>query len=337
MLFNFFKKDFTHYQQRGDRLYEEGRYAEARHEYDEALSLIKPDSPIAASEYLAGRLRATGNQLAQLNMQEAAHALQSGNIEKAIEHAELAMEQAEDDSIRVNAKEFIRKIDLPESPEVPKSHGHSCSSCSGSHHATPATSEISTDFLSHSERYELLIQPLPGDLSVRYRQMGERFAYAYVAVHDERLEEGYRILSELSRDVRSDILEYEIALLDFQSHRLADCEKRLNAALNINQGNPLCHLAMVQLMIETERLPKAVAILQHMIESGHLADDAMLMLGDVLQMLGDGDAALGKYIAALDLPSVAKTAAQKAIPLLEEMGRSADAQALAKRYLKGCC
>jgi hypothetical protein len=94
---------------------------------------------------------------------------------------------------------------------------------------------------------------------------------------------------------------------------------------------------MVQLMIETERLPKAVAILQHMIESGHLADDAMLMLGDVLQMLGDGDAALGKYIAALDLPSVAKTAAQKAIPLLEEMGRSADAQALAKRYLKGCC
>ena len=61
------------------------------------------------------------------------------------------------------------------------------------------------------------------------------------------------------------------------------------------------------------------------------------MLGDLLLMEGDAAAALDRYIEAVALPSVAKTAAQKAVPLLERAGRSADAQALAKRYLKGCC
>jgi predicted negative regulator of RcsB-dependent stress response len=61
------------------------------------------------------------------------------------------------------------------------------------------------------------------------------------------------------------------------------------------------------------------------------------MLGDVLLMMGDVDAALNKYVEALNLPSVAKTAAQKAIPILDKLGRTADSQTLAKRYLKGCC
>jgi tetratricopeptide (TPR) repeat protein len=337
LLFNFFKKGYTHYQERGDNLFQEGRYAEARHEYEEAISLLKPDTAAEVRVYLGDQIRSAGNQLATMNMQEAVHSLQSGNLVKAIEHAELALEQAEDDTIRGNARDFIEKVELPVSHEAPQSHGHSCSSCSGDHHATAATSEISTDFLPLMERFELLIQPLPGDLSDRYRQMGERFAYAYIAVHDERVEEGYSIFTELSREQKSDILEYEIAIIDFQAQRLFDCETHLKAALSINADSPLCHLAMVQLMIETKRLPEAANILQHMIISGHLADHAVIMLGDVLLMMGDVDAALERYIEALNLPSVAKTAAQKAIPVLDNLGRTADSQALAKRYLKGCC
>ncbi|GAM11560.1 tetratricopeptide repeat protein [Geobacter sp. OR-1] len=337
MLFNFFKKDYSHYQERGDRFYQEGRYAEARHEYEEAFSLLKPDTPAETGEYLSDRLRSSNNQLALLNIQEAVHAFQSGNHAKGIEHAELALEQAEDEAIRVNAKELIQKIEIPITMETPHTHSHSCNSCNSSNHPVAATSEISTDFLPLAERFELLIQPLPGNLSERYRQMGERFACGYVAVHDERIEEGYRIFSELSQEIRSDILEYEIALLDFQSQKLAACEQRLKSALSLNSDNPLCHLAMVQLMIETGRLHEAVLILQEMIGSGHLVDQALIMLGDVLLLKGDSDAALGKYLEALNLPSVAKIAAQKAMPVLDGMGRTADSQALAKRYLKGCC
>lgn len=337
MVFNFFKKDYSYYQKRGDRLFQEACYAEARHDYEEAFNLLKSDTPEDVAHYLTARISATGNQLALMNLQEAAHAFQSGNIAKAIEHAELALEQAEDVTIRGNAEDFIQKTTRPDSQEVPPAHGHSCNSCSGSHHATTATSESSTDFLSVSERYELLIQPLPGNLSQRYREMGERFAYAYIAVHDERIEEGYRIFRELSQETQSDILEYELAIIDFQAQRLSESEKRLNAALRINSGNPLCYLALVQLLIGTNRLPEAVTLLQHMIASGHLSDHALIMLGDVLQMMGDVEAALGNYIEALNIPSIAKTAAEKAIPVLDGLGRTEDAQALAKRYLKGCC
>lgn len=334
MLFNFFKKTCTQLKERGDRLFQEGSYAEARHAYEEAYSLIKPDSPSGIGEYLTDRIRSAGNNLALMNIEEAAHSLQSGNIAKAVEHAELAFEQAEDDVIRGNAKDFLKKIDLPTPPEETKKH---CGSCATSDHPPSESTETSTDFLPLMERFELLIQPLPGDLTKRYRQMGERFAYAYTAVHDERLDEGYRIFRELALGLQSDILEYEIAIIDFQAHRLAECENRLKSALALNPENPLCHLAMVQLMLATDRLPNAAAILEHMIAAGHIADQALVMLGDVLIMMGDTDAGLSRYLEALEFPSVAKLAAQKAIPVLDASGRTADSQALAKRYLKGCC
>jgi len=295
------------------------------------------DSPFETTEYLAERIRSAGNQLAVLNMKEAVHQFQSGNISKAVEHAELALAQAEDVIIRGNAKDFLLNIEHPVQAEEPKSKNHSCSSCSGSHHQTAAISETSTDFMSLMDRFDLLVHSLPGDLPERYRQLGERFAYAYIAIHDERVNEGYAILSDLSNSTKSDILEYEIAIIDFQSHRLADCENRLNTAISLNSDNPLCHLALVQLMIETARLPVAAVLLEQMMVSGHLADSALIMLGDVLLMMGKVDDALDRFVKALDIPTVAKSAAQKAIPILENMGRTADSQALAKRYLKGCC
>jgi len=337
VFFNFFKKDYSHYQERGDRLFNDGRFAEARHEYEEACNLLAPDASSEIVNHLKGKLQSIGNQLAIMNINEAEHSFHSGNLVKALEHAELALEQAEDEVIRGNAKKFIQSIEFPISTKEPKMQSHACGSCSGSHHSSEATSEISTDFLSLNDRYELLIQPLPGDLSERYRQMGERFAYGYIAVHDERVEEGYSVFRELSERLKSDILEYEIAIIDFHAHKLADCEKRLKSALLINSSNPLCHLAMVQLMIETGRLLEAINILQHMIDFGYLADQALIMLGDVLLMMNNVDEALGKYIEALEIPSIAKTAAQKAIPVLDGLGRTSDSQVLAKRYLKGCC
>lgn len=337
MIFKFFKKDHTHYREKGDRLFEEGRYAEARHEYEDALRMIKPDSASEISAYLNERIREAGNQLALLNMQEAVHQLHSGNLLKATEHAELAFEQAEDDTIRGNATDFLSKIQIAEPPAPPQSKSHSCSSCSGAHHQTDATTEISTDFLPFMDRFELLVQPLPGDLPDRYRELGERFAYAYIAIHDDRIEEGYSVLKELSRQISSDILDYELAIIDFQNHRLAECENRLNSAISLNSDNPLCHLALVQLMVETGRLPRAVELLEMMVNSGHLADQALIMLGDVKLMMGDAAGSLEIFVKALDIPAVAKTAAQKAIPILENMGRVADAKAVSKRYLKGCC
>ncbi len=337
MLFKLFKKDYSHFLERGDRMYQEARYAEARHEYNEAMQRLPVDAPAESRAHLHDRLSATGNELARLNLREAAHALHRGDLSKALEHAELALEQAEDEAIRGNAVDFHRQLAAEPISAEPETDVHSCASCTSPHHSTAATDELSTDFLSQRERFELLIQPMPGNLPERYRQMGERFASAYIAVHDERLEEGYRVFVELATAEKSDILEYEIALIHFQTGRFAECERALRSAIAKNPDNPLCHLGLVQLMLETGRFAESIPMLETMIAAGHLADQALIMLGDVLMAMGDQSASLERYIEALDITSVSKTAAQKLVPLLEELGRSADAQAVAKRYLKGCC
>lgn len=339
MFFKLFKKNIDYYIERGDRYFTEARYSEARHEYGEALLRLPDEAGTSddKSSYIRDRLSASCNELARMNLNEADHARNLGDEAKALEHAELAIELAEDDTLREKARIFVRKITSvsPETP--PTAPTHSCSGCTPSHHAVSSTDDFSSDFLSVAEQFELLIHPLPGDLPERYRQMGEKFAYAYTAVHNDRVEEGFKIFKELSDRSTNDILDYEIALIDFRQGRLEECEQGLRSAISRNSGNPLCFLGLVQLLVETDRLHEAMPILEGMISDGHLPDQATLILGDLLQMTGNSQAALERYISALDFPAAAKSAAQKAVPLLEELGRFGDAQVLAKRYLKGCC
>lgn len=339
MLFKLFRKDPAQFKERGDRHFAQGRFAEARHEYEDALKIL-PDSAIGSDElrsYLCCQLIAAGNQLAALNLDEAEFARLRGDNAKALEHAELAMEQAEDETIREKARIFYDSLPDHELQPHSKSSSHNCSGCGSHGKPEDVSNESPSDYLSLSERFELLIQPLPGNLPNRYRNMGEEFAFAYTAIHEERLQEGLRILTKLSESQSSDIIDYEIAIIHFHEGRLKECESLLRHALTINETNPLCHLGLVQLMLETGRFVDAVPILNLMISDGHLPDQATVMLGDVLQATGDEDSALDRYIEGLSYPSTARASAERAIPLLQKNGRTQDAQALAKRYLKGCC
>lgn len=336
MFFKLFKKDSKYFIERGDRYFSEKRFAEARHEYSEALQRFDNGSAELHS-HVKNRLNASNNELARMNLIEAEHSLQRGDLSKSIEHAELALHLAEDDTLRGNAKNFVNKV-TSISPEVAIEHpSHSCSGCNPLHKGVEANDDFNNDFLSLGEQFELLIQPLPGNLPERYRQMGEKFAYAYTAVHDDRVDEGVKIFKELAKTVSSDILTYEIAIIDFRNGNLTECENGLKLAIALNKDNPLSYLGLVQLMVETDRLLEAIPILELMIRDGHLEDQATIMLGDILYMIGNHQAALDRYISALDFPAAAKAAAQKAAPLLEELGRPEDARQLAKRYLKGCC
>jgi len=339
MVFKLFRKDPAQLKERGDRHFSQGRYAEARHEYEDALKIL-PENSDGTNElrsYLQGQLVAAGNELAAINLDEAEFARLRGDTAKAQEHAQLAMEQAEDAAIRENARIFHDSLADHESHPQSKSSSHNCSGC-GTHGQSEEVSIGSTnDYLSLNERFELLIQPLPGNLPERYRNMGEEFAFAYTAIHEERLEEGLRILTKLSESKSSDIVDYEIAIIHFHQGRLKECESLLRHALAINEANPLCHLGLVQLMLETGRFAESIPLLERMISDSHLPDQATIMLGEVLQVTGNDDAALLKFLEGLNYPSAARAAAERAIPLLKKQGRTADAAALSKQYLKGCC
>ena len=109
----------------------------------------------------------------------------------------------------------------------------------------------------------------------------------------------------------------------------------LRQAIGLNSANPLCYLGLVQLLTETGRLTESLPVLQFMIDHRLLVEQAMIFQGDVHQNLGNIDTAMDTYAQALELPLVAKAAAERLVPLLQKKNRIDDAAFLFKKYLKG--
>ena len=334
-----FGKDCRQLSEKGDSYLADGRFADARHAYGEALERL-PDGD--EGERLRTMLNAgmteAGNGLAVMNIEEARLYLNQNNMAKAREYLELALQLAEDGGVREKAENLMSRIDSPPiiSP-VEMEHGHhGCSSCQSSSHQD--STDNSEGSLSLGDRFHLLIQTLPGGLSERYAKLGEKFAYGYIELHDGNLDSAFQSFTELTATERgNDILLYELGTVTFRKGEVAEAERLFRASAEINPFNPLTRLGLAQLLIFTKRLDEAMTELELMVENGLLASDALIMIGDVWCLKGEEGAAIDHFAKLLENTSFQKVAAERLVPLLMKQGREPEAQFLAKQYLKGCC
>lgn len=334
----FFTKDYRFYFERGEKYFAEEKFADARHEYQEALLRLndEPEGISTAGSEIRNRLTETGNRLALLNLSEAEFAISRGDYAKAAEHLDLVAELAEDPSIEKTAEGLRGRIKTDAPAVESNTPGHGCAGCAtGS--VTASDNDLVPEFLSPQERFELLVQTLPGPLQKRYAGLGERFATGYLMVHGGDEEAGIQILQDLLHEDENDILLYEIALSRFRAGNLSDCETLLWRAFELNSENALCCLGLVQLLTEAGRLEESLPILDHMIDRHLLIEQSLLFLGDVRQGLGDAAGAIESYSKALTYSTASRAAAERLVPLFEKQGRKEDAEFVAKRYLKGCC
>lgn len=335
-----FSKDWRHHLEKGKKHFEEERYADARHAFEEALQKIDGEGEDngAATEEIKGYLHEIGNRLGLMNVAEAEHAVGLGDFAKAEEHLRLALELAKDQAIREKAEGLMGSLGQADAPSQPKhAQHHNCSGCGTGTVAAAEHEHFSDDHLSAQERFELLAHPLPGDLPQRYVAMGEKFAEGYLLVHDGKENEGGRIFQELLEGRESDILLYEIAIINYRNGHVDVSEQQLRRAIAVNDLNPLCCLALVQLLTDTGRLADCIPLLNHMIDHQLLIEQAVIYLGDVYQGLGKEEDALQTYTNALNYPAAAKGAAERLVTILQKQNRQEEAAFLTKRYLKGCC
>jgi len=339
-----FKKDHRHYLAQAGKHLAGERYADARIDFLEALKRCPADAAADQLEITQGLNRA-GDRLGELNLQEGEHSLLAGELGKAHDHFTLAGELAVDETIRDTARKGLERVSQQASSpggtavrQAAKAHGgSSCASCkdTGSHHSTDG--EIPEPNLSEEDHFSLLIQPLPGDLPRRYAALGPEFARAYLLIHDGKDNEAFPVLEKMLVSAENDIVIYELALIMFRNGQIHECEGLLNRALSINPGNPACYHALVHLLAGADRFPEAIDTVKHMIDQGILADQAQFMLGELYEATGDEAAAVDTWSRALELPSVARSAAERLVPILGGQGRTEEAKYLTKRYLKGCC
>lgn len=333
-------KDARFYLDRGNRLLTDGRYAEARSNFSDALDKLGADDGSLRDEITAKRGEA-GDALAGVNLDEAEHSLNEGDAVKALDHLELAREFAVTPEVLHRLGLLSRRLATPTLPTDSSEKDASCSSCAGgSCGPTEAGGELqpaATDgHLSPEERFELMTAALPEDLPRRYRALGARFAEAYLLAHDGDGSAALRILASITIPASQDIILYEQALIRHQQGDQRECESLLRQAFRANDRNPLCYLAMVDLYVGTDRLEEALALLDTMIAVELLPAQALMMKGDIQENLGLDGQALDSYAILLESP-YKKDAASKIIPILEKLGRSDEARQIFTRYVKGCC
>jgi tetratricopeptide (TPR) repeat protein len=291
--------------------------------------------------YLQERIAMTGNRLAELNLIEAEAALRSGSDLKAVEYLQLALELADDVSLRQKAENLLQPSVITNQNAVETSQAqtgaHDCASCSSSHHKTETIQPDIPDSLAPAEKFQLLINTLPNDLPKRYAELGEKFASAYLLAHEDMLNEADQLFAEMLMLEENDIVLYEKGLIHFRAGDQDGCEKLFKRSLQLNSSNPLTHLGLAQLFADTGRFDSASEILSTMINHEILPDQALVMQGDVCIAQGLFDRALEIFTAALESPALKKTAAERLVYILNAQGREPEAAYLAKTYLKGCC
>ena len=341
MFFGIFKKkDHTHFLAQAGKHLAAERYADARVDFLEAQSRC-PEQASDDARQIAEGLSLACNHLAELNLEEGGHALNAGELQKAYDNFTLALELADDPKLRARAEAGLKKVDEPQPAPVAqksaaKAHGgSSCASCSDTGSRVPVETDDSG--MPEEDRFFLLVQPLPGDLPGRYSALGDKFIHAYLLIHEGNDAQALPILQEMLLSSENDIVIYEVALIMYRAGRAHECEELLNRALRLNPANATCYLALIHLKADTGKFPEAIAILTRMMGLGILLDQAQYMLGELLEASGDQAAAMEAWSKALEIPSVAKPAAERLVPLLARQGRDAEAKYLAKRYLKGCC
>ncbi|MBL0226426.1 MAG: tetratricopeptide repeat protein [Geobacteraceae bacterium] len=321
---------------KGDGYFVAHSYYEARAAFEAGLQSCKGDSANAdIAQKLEGRIRETACAMAQLNLQEAEHALRQGSPEKALEHLELAKTLTDDAVIREKADRLLEDLGDKSNDTKELAPLSSCSSCSGHSPDTHDTASETDADLPLLEHYDLLIHQLPEEMQKRYSSLGEDFAYMFVAASRDSHQEALDLLEQWFNGSHHDIYCYEKGKILHRLGRVSEAESCLRAAISENSRNPLPYLGLALLLVEENRLEEAARHLDSMISGDIFAGQALMMRGEVFYLAGDTEAAIQLYGKLLDTP-LARAAAEKLHELLLETGRQQEAAHIYKRYLGKC-
>ena len=340
-----FSKTTDDYLAKGERLFEQERYFEARSAFEDGLQRSLNNKGVdedAASTLFRTKIALANTALAELNISEAKHAITSGAYDKAAEHLELAKTLTDDGQLREKAEFMLSSLaakiaeseKINDTSRLAPSSG-SCSSCTSTAPETQADTHYDTANLSPLDYYDLLIRQLPGEMYNRYATLGEKFAYMYLAESKDEHENALELLEDWFEGSNRDIYCYEKGMILYRIGKARQAEECLKDSISENNTNPLANLGLALLLVDSERFDEAAGCLDVMVANDIIPEHALLLRGNVFQMCGDYDGAINCY-GQLLTTAYARQAAENLHGVLMHCGRQQEAEVVFKRYLKGC-
>ena len=336
-----FSKNTEDYLAKGDRLFVDMRFFEARTAYQDGLQKHLAGKGADISDEISGmfteKIALANKSMAEANLLEAEHALGRGDHAKADEHIELAKILSDDTNLQEKAEKMLANFseNINDTKKLTPTSA-ACASCTPKEHETGFSSHNDEPDLSPLDYYDLLIRQLPGEMYSRYALLNENFVHYYVTASGDKHAEAIELLEKWYDGSCKDIYRYEKGMMLYRLGNSRDAEILLREAIRDNDANPLPWMGLALLLMDAGRSDEAACHLDVMIANEILPENARMLRGDACLMAGDTDGAIKQYGSLLSTPFAIQSAG-KLHDVLLNCNRHQEAKTLYERYLKGCC
>ncbi len=272
-------------------------------------------------------------------MEEAEACLRSGETERAVEHLDLAAQQARSAELAERIEAHRRQIDSPEQP-APAVEAAASSCCStGCGTGAPATEhaaggEIGLDEQTH---LDLILATYPADIAERYEQAGATFKRAFLLAHENREEDARQLLEEIPESQRDDLYYFERGALRARTGEAEAARDDLEDALRLNPQQPLALDALFRLLIQLGQTGEAEGRLKSELEQGRHTAYCCARLAETAARRGDFDSALQLAQRSLEEGNREPETVLLTASVLERKGRLDEAEAMLASLGGGGC
>jgi len=281
-----------------------------------------------------------GDSLAAMNLEEGSWAQKSGNLLRAREDYQLALEQARSGQLRERAEQALAALDRGELPpeetvikQSPALHA-GCNSCAPA--AEPSAGDVGTG-LDEETRMELLLATLSPDLAERYLAAGTEFRQAWLTAQDgdERL--ALELLEKVPAAERNALFLFERGALMIRSGQNKKALQDLRAALTTEPDLFPAYDALTEILVAEGRSDELQKSLKQNIAEERFVGYCWARLAELHAQRGALEPALAAGLEAIDEGIADPGLIMLCSQLLERAERFAEAEALLMRMPGGGC
>ncbi|MGW8311926.1 MAG: tetratricopeptide repeat protein [Desulfuromonadales bacterium] len=281
-----------------------------------------------------------GDALAVINLEEGEWAQKSGNLLRAREDFQLAIDQARSDGLRERAKQALAALDRGEPVQQVIGSGDSeashdgCSSCTISSGEPSEHQEMDLD---EEARMELLLATMPPELSERYLAAGVEFRQAWLAMQDGDEDQALALLQQVPEAAHDALFFFERGALMARRSQHDQALQDLQAALSVEPDLFPAFDVLVDVMISLGRTDEVEKLLRQSIGSTCFVGYCWARLAELHARRSELEPALAAGLKALEEGVTDQGLIMLCAQLLESAGRYDEAEALLRRLPTAGC
>lgn len=279
-----------------------------------------------------------GDRLAQLNLQEGLGLKRSGDNVRALEHLQLAEEQAVSDELLAEVKKELKSIGSEAVRPAAKkaTMAGSCSSCGPAPTGEPLMAEES-DLPDFASRIDLILASYPADMAERYRGKSLKFLEAFLVAHEEDEATALKLLKKIPAEEKDDLFYFEVGSLLGRLGKVPDAIKYLKTALDKNPDHLLAAETLIMIQVSRNQVKEALVRLEEMLAKGQDPAFCHAQLAQVRFQMKDYDNALKHAQQALSMGHADPQLMLIAAALMEKAGDVKGAEKLLAKVPGGGC